>query len=310
MKIQCMVGTSLRIRNGFGKETMQRKESIRNRCGWKCTCKAAVLAAMIMIVVCSGCTRKEELTFSLQNMQPDGTEAEEKSGSEPQAGAVSAEAEEISESIASSGDDQAVALSDTAAVTESAAGASLQREICVHVCGAVEKPGVYTLPFGSRVYEAVQAAGGFTEDADENYVNQAQQLPDAVQLVIPTSEQTVQAEESGLAGGQTNDAGGNDENVYCETERIGIISQDDPVQSGVQDSMGDRRESSDDGKININTASVQQLCDIPGIGAVRASAIASYRQEHGAFQTIEDIMKVSGIKQGTYDKIKDSIKVN
>ena len=73
---------------------------------------------------------------------------------------------------------------------------------------------------------------------------------------------------------------------------------------------GGEEVSADDGKININTASESQLCDIPGIGAVRAAAIASYRQEHGAFETIEDIMKVSGIKQGTYDKIKDSIIVN
>jgi competence protein ComEA len=68
--------------------------------------------------------------------------------------------------------------------------------------------------------------------------------------------------------------------------------------------------SSDDGKININTASESELCNIPGIGTTRAAAIIAYRQEHGSFQSAEDIMNVSGIKQGTYEKIKDSIKVD
>ncbi len=65
-----------------------------------------------------------------------------------------------------------------------------------------------------------------------------------------------------------------------------------------------------DGRININTASEAQLCEIPGIGATRAAAIAAYRQEHGGFSSIEEIMNVSGIKEGTYAKIKDRITVN
>ena len=65
-----------------------------------------------------------------------------------------------------------------------------------------------------------------------------------------------------------------------------------------------------DGKVNINTASEAQLCEIPGIGATRAAAITTYRQEHGSFHSIEEIMNVSGIKEGTYTKIKDCIKVN
>lgn len=303
-----MVGASLRIRKGFGKETMQSKESIKKRCGKGCIRKTAVLAAMIIVAMCSGCTGKEELEFSLQNVQSDRPAAEEENGLEQQAGAVSAEAEETSESMAVSGGERTVAESDAATATGADDRLSTQTEICVHVCGAVKKPGVYTLPSGSRVYEAVQAAGGFAENADENYVNQAQQLPDAVQLVIPTSEQVAaQAQEGGQAESLMADAGINHEDVHGETARIGILSQDAPAQTGA---AGEQNVTSDDGKININTASESQLCDIPGIGAVRASAIAAYRQEHGAFQTIEDIMKVSGIKQGTYDKIKDSIKVN
>lgn len=142
--------------------------------------------------------------------------------------------------------------------------------ICIHVCGAVQTPGVYELQAGSRVYEAVQAAGGFTAEADQNYVNQAQELADGAKLVIPTVEEAAKAREGEAA-----------------------------VEA-----------AESDGKININTASEAQLCQIPGIGATRAAAIAAYREAHGAFQKPEDIMKVNGIKEGMYEKIKDSISVN
>lgn len=156
----------------------------------------------------------------------------------------------------------------------SAQAAEKQGVICIHVCGAVLRPGVYELQAGSRVYEAVQAAGGFAEGADQNYVNQAQELGDGMKLVIPTVEEAAQASEREFSGEAAN-AG---------------------TDSG--------------GRININTASEAQLCDIPGIGATRAAAIAAYRESHGGFQKPEDIMKVNGIKEGMYEKIKDSISVN
>lgn len=163
--------------------------------------------------------------------------------------------------------------------------------IYVHVCGAVINPNVYELPVGSRVYEAVQMAGGFTEDADESYVNQAQTLSDGVKLVIPTIEQTqaMVTENS-------------------EVDLVGIVGE----QGGVQETAASMQggAASSDGKININTATEAELCNIPGIGATRAAAIVAYRQEKGGFSAIEDIMNVSGIKEGTYEKIKDSIKVN
>mgnify|MGYP002509567110 CR=1 FL=1 len=175
--------------------------------------------------------------------------------------------------------------------------------IWVHVCGAVRKAGVYELPAGSRVYEAVQEAGGFAADADESYVNQAQRLSDGAKLVIPTVEQVEEA-----AGDSRTEAG-----------QIGIVEQAGVQQAGygVSDAgTGDGAGQTDpvsaaaDGRININTASEAQLCEIPGIGATRAAAIAAYRQEHGGFSSIEEIMNVSGIKEGTYAKIKDRITVN
>ena len=171
--------------------------------------------------------------------------------------------------------------------------------IYVHVCGAVENPDVYELPAGSRVYEAVQAAGGFTEDADSNYVNQAQKLSDGAKLVIPTLEQ-IQAIAS---EGANSDAVGIVD-IPNGADGQGIV----PSLAGSDVAAGQSNTS--DGRININTASDAELCNIPGIGAVRAAAIVAYRQEKGSFASVEEIMNVSGIKEGTYEKIKDSIKVN
>lgn len=182
-----------------------------------------------------------------------------------------------------------------------------QDVIYVHVCGAVLCPGVYELKAKSRVYEAVQEAGGFAEGADQNYVNQAQELGDGVKLVIPTVEEAAASREGAPATGtmqeSTADTGmGGQKSVPAQ---IGI------VQDTVSEGSGNGGQAEGSGsRININTASEAQLCDIPGIGATRAAAIAAYREAHGGFQKPEDIMKVNGIKEGMYEKIKDSISVN
>ncbi len=169
---------------------------------------------------------------------------------------------------------------------ESAPEPQTEQTIFVHVCGAVRTPGVYELKSGSRVYEAVRAAGGFTDDAEENYVNQAQILSDGIKLMIPTVEEALAMPDDGM-----------------DTQAAeGTAGQ--PAEGGIAG------QPAYDGRININTASQQELCTIPGIGATRAAAIVQYRQEHGSFGSVEDIMKVTGIKEGTYEKIKDSIKVN
>lgn len=173
--------------------------------------------------------------------------------------------------------------------------------IYVHVCGAVENPGVYELEAGSRVYEAVQQAGGFADSAEQNYVNQAQVLEDGVKLVIPTREEAAAAqddasEESNALQDRAQDGSG----IAGGAEReIGIV--------GGARSDGQGGDAASDGRININTASEAQLCEIPGIGATRAAAIAAYRESHGAFGKPEDIMNVNGIKEGMYEKIKDII---
>ena len=270
-----------------------------------------MFACVFMACILCGCTRREQL---LLDTERSGLSAEEtaiagQDGLTDEGtadGAVPAmQRPDVPED---GGQDEAVrdetgSMQETAGNQEAADGQQTQSEdrltICVHVCGAVENPGVYELREGSRVFEAVREAGGFTAEADDSYVNQAQQLTDGVKLVIPTVEQvkeTAAGGESGLA-------------------EMGIVEGDNAVQSGgygvnAGNNSTEGTESEPDGRININTASEAQLCEIPGIGATRAAAIVAYRQQAGGFASTEDIMKVSGIKEGTYEKIKDRITVN
>lgn len=163
--------------------------------------------------------------------------------------------------------------------------------IYVHICGAVLNPGVYELPEGSRVFFGIKAAGGLSEDAYGDYVNQAETLRDGQKLVIPTVDEIEAAKENGTY-----------EQLWANNTTAG--NEADGAGAGTAS------DTDSGGKININTASESQLQGITGIGATRAAAIVQYRNEHGSFGSIEDIMQVSGIKEGTYEKIKDEITVN
>ena len=135
-------------------------------------------------------------------------------------------------------------------------------DIYVYVCGAVQREGVYKLPAGSRIYEAVQMAGGFREDAATAEVNQAEILQDEARIYIPTFAETISMEQES------------------------------------------------DGKINLNKATKEELMTLPGVGGARAESIIQYRNKNGGFKSIEEIMQISGIKEGLFEKIKDLIKVN
>lgn len=158
--------------------------------------------------------------------------------------------------------------------------------VVIHVCGAVRNEGVYTLPAGCRVYEAVAAAGGFSEDADTAAVNQAQILTDGIRLRIPTQE-----ESSALA-----ESAGSAETVTAY------------IDGGTVSVSGDSAASAG-GRININTADEKTLCQLNGVGPGTAAKIIAYREQNGGFKVIEDIMKVPGIKEKIFSKIKDDITV-
>ncbi len=144
------------------------------------------------------------------------------------------------------------------------------KSICIHVTGCVVNPGVYKLPEGSRVYEAIVLAGGFSEEADRQYINQAAVLNDGQKLYIYSVE---------------------------ETETASGYTEADKEQEGVL-------------LVNINTASKETLMTLPGIGEARAESIIAYREEKGGFKAIEDIMKVSGIKDAAFNKLKQFICTN
>ena len=165
-----------------------------------------------------------------------------------------------------------------------------QAMIYVDVCGAVANPGVFQLAAGSRVFQAIEAAGGYLPEAALTCVNRAGVLTDGQQLyILPQEEMERQgldpAEMAGASDGQMNGSAGTGQNT-------GMTAQ---VQQ--------------DNKININTADEAQLTTLTGIGATRAQAIIAYREENGPFAAIEDIMNVQGIKEGTFAKIKDEIVV-
>lgn len=136
--------------------------------------------------------------------------------------------------------------------------------IYVYVCGEVTAPGVYPLSAEARVYEAIEAAGGLTDEASPYALNQAEKLCDGQKLYVP--KEGGEAEVSGEA-------------------------------------------EPDDGLVNINTADRSELMNLPGIGASKADAILSYREENGPFSDIAELKKIAGIKDGVYSKIKDYIKV-
>lgn len=255
------------------RETMHKKNRIEH------TKKLWIAGVLLAACFLCGCTRKEELLL-LTDETVSGETGE-------------AESTDIGGAAPDLQEEAAVSERTLTPVEETLAGTGV---LYVHVCGAVEVPGVYELPAGSRVYEAVQAAGGFSADAEQNYVNQAQILTDGVKLVIPTGEEVAAAES-----GEETGFGAATPEKSAAALQIGIIGGEEPT--------GGEGAERKDARININTASLKELCNIPGVGETRAAAIVSYRESHGGFAKPEDIMKVNGIKEGMYEKIKDSISV-
>ena len=161
-----------------------------------------------------------------------------------------------------------------------------QSQVVVYICGAVKHPGVYKFTAGSRIKDAINAASGFKKGAARTAINQARVLEDGEQITIPTLKQVKRKQLSKTTDGDN--------------------FQDKTTDNENTDSS--ERESQNT-LININTASAGELTSLSGIGQSRADAIIEYRQSNGKFQSIEDIMKIPGIKQGIFNKIKNKISV-
>lgn len=157
-----------------------------------------------------------------------------------------------------------------------------QLVICVHLCGAVTAEGVYRLPEGSRLIDGVTAAGGFLTTADTSYHNLAARLSDGQKVYIPTKEET--------------------KDVSVE-ERTVLSEGTDPEKTGLK--PGNAAPA----KVNINTAGVEELTTLSGIGESKAKSIIQYREKVGAFQRIEELKNVSGIGDAMFERVKEEITV-
>lgn len=154
--------------------------------------------------------------------------------------------------------------------------------VTVYVCGAVVNEGVYELPAGSRLSDALQAAGGYDANALHGYVNLAKLVEDGERVYFPD---------------------------YQEFEELGLVPMSGESSTGASnETAGDSISSG--GKVNINTADAEQLKSLPGIGDTKAADIIAYREEHGSFGSIEDIQNVNGIGESTYNRISSYITVN
>ena len=139
--------------------------------------------------------------------------------------------------------------------------------IFVDIKGAVKNPGVYQMKLGDRVKDALDAAGGLTGEADSQKVNLAQRVEDQMVIVVP---------------------------------KVGEEATEIPVG-------GTSKEAAKDGKVNINTATVEELKTLKGVGEKKAEAIIEYRKKNGSFKTKEDLMKVRGIGKKLFESFQERI---
>ena len=143
--------------------------------------------------------------------------------------------------------------------------------ITVDVKGAVKSPGIYDLPVGSRVHDAVQKAGGLTEEADRKSLNLAQKVSDEALVYVPTKGEEAASQQA---------------------------------------ASGTTASTSKEKKINLNKASLEELKQVKGLGGKRAQDIIDHREANGKFKSVDELKKVSGIGAKTIEKLKDYVTVD
>lgn len=157
----------------------------------------------------------------------------------------------------------------------------INEKVVIHVVGEVNSPGVVTLEEGARIIDAINAAGGKTEEADLSKINLAYVVEDGTQIYIPRiNENLNQVELISTEAGQS---------VVINNSNI--------------------NEEENNTKVNINTANKEKLETLPGIGETTAQKIIDYREQNGKFTKIEDLQNVSGIGEAKFNSLKDKITV-
>ena len=249
---------------------------------------AAVLLSAVMTASLTGCAKKQSLELT-ELSDTEGSPGENDGDSEGNG----QDAGSRSQDPATETDPQEADGTGTAGEAPADGADSGEPElIYVFVCGAVAQEGVYELPAGSRVYQAVEAAGGYAADADTSYINQADPVTDAQKLEIPTVEEAEKLrEEAALAA----------ENRRAETDAESGTGTDGAASGQVNPGAGQANHGAgqmnngagqaDDAAgrlININTADEATLQTLPGIGAAKAASIVRYREANGGFSSIEE----------------------
>lgn len=161
---------------------------------------------------------------------------------------------------------------------------SSKTKVYVHICGAIARPGVYLVDSEARIFDVIKLSGGLNKNAAGDYINQAQKITDGEKIYIPTKK---------------------------EAEKLTISDNTMSGQSGGSDDQSGSAQAQDNpDKVNINTASAEELMNLPGIGQVKAESIIDYRTDHGKFKKIDDLMNIPGIKEGLFNQISSYIIVN
>ena len=231
---------------------------------------------LVVLLAMSGCASEKkdhadgltDVEFSTEDGGKASEEADDRTVEAEVTGAADANGKNSSKGVSDSG--------------QSEHDGKSQSEIRVYICGQICNPGVYTLEEDSRICDVIQKAGGLKEEASDTYLNQAQRLEDGMKIYVPSKEEAKTLgdpaqELSGISGQVTGGAGDSTENGTTQ------------------------------GKVNINRADKAELMTLTGIGETKAEAILSYRETNREFQSLEELKQVEGIKDGTFQKIKDRI---
>lgn len=176
-------------------------------------------------------------------------------------------------------------LSSTPSQTE------VPTQVIVHVMGAVKRPGVYELASNARVVDAVRAAGGAVTGADLERINLAQKITDTEQVFVPTRQQRKSAI------------------TVAPRHRSSTSTVVPSVPGATPTSQAPNTENAAGGKINLNSATAEQLDTLPGVGPSTAKAIISYRTKSGDFKKVADLMNVPGIGQAKFEAVRDLVTV-
>ncbi len=172
--------------------------------------------------------------------------------------------------------------------------------VTVHVTGAVNRPGVYELLVGSRVADAITMAGGATPQGDPNSLNMAERIQDGSKIVVPVTGSVTQPANSAA-------------NVSSQGEAwVPTTSHSGPAQQPPSGTEANAAPTGVKGQtiVNLNTATEADLRLLPGVGAATAAKILEYRQQHGSFQSVDELRNVRGIGDKRYQRLIPCVTVN